>query len=454
MGPELEQVDRWWRAANYLSVGQLYLRDNPLLARSLEPGDIKPRLLGHWGTTPGLNFMWAHANRAIRDHEIEAVFVCGPGHGGPAMVANAWLEGAYETLDPEVPWSLEGMRQLFARFSSPGGVPSHAAPETPGSFHEGGELGYSLAHAQGAVFDDPDLIAICAVGDGEAETGPLVGSWKGGRFLDPSSDGAVLAILHLNGFKIANPTVLASIPEDDLLSLFRGWGYEPHIVSGSESSEVHGAMAAAFDSCVTRIGELQGPARRGRSGAGQVRWPMIVLRTPKGWTGPVQVDGNLIEGHFRSHQIPLPVDRFDERARERLAGWLRSYRPEELFTDEGRPRQELIDSTPPPHRRMSTNARTNGGASARELVLPPLDAHAIEITEPGSKSGEATRVAGRLLRDVIEANPDTFRLLGPDEVASNRLDAVFEVTGRRWQLDADVDDGHLDPRGRVMEVLS
>lgn len=452
---ELERLDSWWRAANYLSVGQLYLRDNPLLTRPLEPGDIKPRLLGHWGTTPGLTFMWAHCNRVIAAADLEMVFVCGPGHGGPAMVAAGWLEGTYGECFPDVDWSVDGMRRLFAQFSAPGGVPSHAAPETPGSFHEGGELGYSLAHAQGAVFDDPGLIVACAIGDGEAETGALATSWHGGRFLDPVTDGAVLPILHLNGFKIANPTVLASLPEPDLRSLLTGYGYEPHVVAGDQPAEMHEAMAAAMEACVGRIRSIQQEARaRGRHGA-PVRWPMIVLRSPKGWTGPTHVDGKPVEGHFKSHQIPLSVPPDDDEARRRLESWMRSYAPEELFTDHGKPLDGVLAANPPDERRMSADPRTNGGTASRELDRPSLHAHALDVDEPGASRSSAMRSAGRYLRDVISANRHDFRLFGPDEVASNRLDDVFDVTGRRWQLGGeDLPDGHLAADGRVMEILS
>ncbi len=445
----VERTDRWWRAANYLSVGQLYLRDNPLLARPIEPADVKPRLLGHWGTTPGLSFLWAHCNRAILDHDLDMVFVCGPGHGGPAVVGASWLEGSYAERYPEVDWSVEGMRRLFARFSAPGGVPSHAAPETPGSFHEGGELGYSLVHAQGAVFDDPDLIAVCAIGDGEAETGPLAGSWKGHRFLDPVTDGTVLPVLHLNGYKIANPTVLAAVPESDLRSLLEGHGYEPVFVQGSEARDMHEQMVAAFDHCVERIADIRSEGR-----SRTPRWPMIVLRSPKGWTGPTEVDGQPVEGHFRSHQIPLPVPPDDDAARRRLEDWMRSYRPDELFHADGRPYDDLVSASPVGDARMSADPRTNARGGGLPLTVPAVQDHAVEVPEPGHTGDEATRAAGRYLRDLIERNPTTFRLFGPDEVASNRLDAVFEVTGRRWPLGGDVPDGHLSPDGRVLEVLS
>jgi xylulose-5-phosphate/fructose-6-phosphate phosphoketolase len=451
----LDQLDVWWRAANYLSVGQLYLRDNPLLTRPLQPGDIKPRLLGHWGTTPGLTFMWAHCNRVIVGDDAEMIFVCGPGHGGPAMVAAGWLEGSYEERYPDVGWSVDGMRRLFARFSAPGGVPSHAAPETPGSLHEGGELGYSLSHAQGAAFDDPDLIVACAIGDGEAETGPLAGSWTGGRFLDPVTDGTVLPILHLNGFKIANPTVLAAIPDGDLHSLLSGHGYEPLLVSGHEPTAMHEAMADAMDRAVERIRTIREDARSNGRPSGAVRWPMIVLRSPKGWTGPAEVDGEPVEGHFNSHQIPLAVEPDDDDARHRLEAWMRGYRPAELFEDDGRPVQALIDAAPRGDRRMSADPRTNGGLVATDLELPALCHHALTVDAPATDKAGSTRFAGRYLRDVIAANPRTFRLFGPDEVASNRLDDVFDATDRRWLLDgADLADGHLAPEGRVMEVLS
>jgi len=450
---ELRLLDAWWRAANYLSVGQIYLRDNPLLREPLRAEHVKPRLLGHWGTTPGLNLVWAHLNRLIRERDLDVVYVCGPGHGGPGMVANAYLEGTYSELYAHVPESEEGLRTLFRQFSYPGGIPSHAAPETPGSIHEGGELGYSLAHAFGAVFDNPELVVACVVGDGEAETGPLAASWHACSFLNPVRDGAVLPVLHLNGYKIANPTVLARIPEAELLALFRGYGYEPLVVAGEEAEPVHQALAAALERAFDRIAEIQ-EAARSRGEAGRPRWPMLILRTPKGWTGPREVDGLPVEGTWRAHQVPLAETRENPEHRRLLEEWLRSYRPEELFDEEGRLVPELRAIAPEGERRMSANPHANGGLLLRDLDLPDFRAYAVEVKAPAAAWSEATRVLGRFLRDVVARNPDRFRVFGPDETASNRLGDLFEATDRQWEEQILATDEHLAPAGRVVEVLS
>ncbi|QNG55871.1 phosphoketolase family protein [Pseudonocardia petroleophila] len=450
---ELELIDAWWRAANYLSVGQIYLLDNPLLREPLAAAHVKPRLLGHWGTTPGLNLLYAHMNRAIRDRDLDALYVTGPGHGGPGLVANAYLEGTYSEVYPSIGTDENGMRALFRQFSFPGGIPSHVAPETPGSIHEGGELGYALVHAFGAVFDNPDLVALCVVGDGEAETGPLAASWHSNTFLNPVTDGAVLPVLHLNGYKIANPTVLARIPESELLDLMRGYGYAPHVVSGDDPMTVHARLAATLDAVLDEIAAIQ---RAARSGGAVTRpaWPMIVLRTPKGWTGPKEVDGLPVEGTFRAHQVPVAQTRTDPAHRALLEEWMRSYRPEELFDATGALLPELRALAPRGSRRMSANPHTNGGLLLRDLVMPDFRAHAVPVERPGTGSSSATGVLGGLLRDVIVANPDRFRLMGPDETASNRLQAVFEVTDRAWVAQTVPGDDHLAPDGRVMEVLS
>jgi xylulose-5-phosphate/fructose-6-phosphate phosphoketolase len=453
---ELRLLDAWWRAANYLSVGQIYLMDNALLQRSLEPMDVKPRLLGHWGTTPGLNFIYAHANRVIRARDLNAVYVMGPGHGGPGPNACAWLEGTYSERYPGIGRDADGMHRFFRQFSFPGGVPSHLAPPTPGSFHEGGELGYSLLHAFGAALDHPDLTVFCVVGDGEAETGPLATSWHGNKFLNPARDGAVLPILHLNGYKIANPTILARIPHDDLVALLRGYGYDPHLVTvelGANPAEAHQAMAAELDTCLDAIAAIQQRARR-TADTTPPRWPMIVLRSPKGWTGPPVVDGLQMEGTFRAHQVPIAAARDNDEHRRALEGWMRSYRPEELFDQTGQPVVHLQDLPPGGDRRMSANPIANGGLLVQDLDLPDFRNYAVPVPEPGIRTNEATRVLGSWLRDVIVANPDNFLLFGPDEVASNRLSAVFEVTGRKWIAEADASDDHLSPEGRVVEVLS
>jgi xylulose-5-phosphate/fructose-6-phosphate phosphoketolase len=451
---ELKKIDAYWRAANYLSVGQIYLLDNPLLREPLLPQHIKPRLLGHWGTTPGLNLVYAHLSRLIRQRDLDMMYVIGPGHGGPAILANTWLEGSYSEIYPNVPQNEMGMRQLFRQFSFPGGVPSHVAPETPGSIHEGGELGYSLAHAFGAAFDNPDLIVACVVGDGEAETGPLATSWHANKFLNPARDGAVLPILHLNGYKIANPAVLARIPDEELDALLRGYGYLPQIVAGNEPMVVHQLLAATLDDAVTTIKDIQRAARDGKRG--RPRWPVIVLRTPKGWTGPAEVDGVPVEDTWRSHQVPLPAVRENPSHLAQLERWLRGYRPDELFDAEGRPRPELIDWLPAGLRRMGANPHANGGLLLRDLVMPDFRDYATPVDKPGSSQSEPTRVLGAMLRDVVRLNAEqqNFRLFGPDETESNRLGAVYEATGKAWQAALRPTDEHLDPDGRVMEVLS
>jgi len=450
----LELLDAYWRAANYLSVGQIYLLDNPLLKQPLAPEHIKPRLLGHWGTTPGLNFVYAHLNRVIVERDVNVMYVLGPGHGGPAAVANAYLEGTYSETYPAIRQDEEGMRRLFRQFSFPGGVPSHVAPETPGSIHEGGELGYSLVHAYGAAFDNSDLVVACVIGDGEAETGPLAASWHSNTFLDPRTDGAVLPILHLNGYKIANPTVLARMPRADLLALLRGYGYQPIVVEGSDPTLMHSAMAEALDEAFDGIAAIQRTARADDAIPERPRWPMIVLVTPKGWTGPAEVDGLPVEGSFRSHQVPIGEVRTNPAHLRQLEQWMAGYRPDELFDGHGRLRPELAALAPRGQRRMSANPHANGGVLLRDLDLPDFRAHAVGVTGPGVTSSEATRVLGSWLRDVIRSNPSTFRLVGPDEVASNRLGDVFDVTDRVWQADIHPGDDHLAPRGRVMEVLS
>jgi len=457
---DLRLIDAYWRAANYLSVGQIYLMDNPLLRHPLLPEHVKPRLLGHWGTTPGLNLLYAHLNRLIKQRDLNAMFVTGPGHGGPGLVANAYLEGTYSEVYSSIGLDEAGLQALFRQFSFPGGVPSHVAPETPGSIHEGGELGYALVHAYGAAFDNPDLLVLCVVGDGEAETGPLAASWHSNKFLDPATDGAVLPVLHLNGYKIANPTVLARIPEDELADLMRGYGYAPYFVTGDDPMTVHRNLAETLDEILDSIEGIQQAARG--TGGGQdaaapaVRpaWPMIVLRTPKGWTGPKQVDGLPVEGTFRSHQVPLAATRTNAEHRAQLEEWLRSYRPEELFDEAGRVVPEVRALAPAGERRMSANPHANGGRLLRDLVLPDFRDFAVPVDRPGVGLSEATRVLGELLRDVISLNPDRFRVLGPDETASNRLSAVFEETGRRWVAETMPGDDHLSPDGRVMEVLS
>jgi xylulose-5-phosphate/fructose-6-phosphate phosphoketolase len=452
---ESRGIDAWWRAANYLSVGQIYLYANPLLKEPLRLEHIKPRLLGHWGTTPGLNFIYAHANRVIRKYDLNMIYICGPGHGGPGMVANTWLEGTYSELYPDVAQDVEGMGRLFKQFSFPGGIPSHAAPETPGSIHEGGELGYSLLHAYGAVFDNPDLLALCVVGDGEAETGPLATSWHSNKFLNAATDGAVLPILHLNGYKIAGPTVLARIPTEELAALIDGYGYRPHFVEGDEPEAMHRRMAATMDTVIGEIRAIQEEAR-GRGISALPRWPMIVLQSPKGWTGPKKVDGVQVEGTFRAHQVPL--DNFAQRPEhlELLEQWMKSYRPEELFEPTGAPVAALRDLAPRGNRRMSANPHANGGLLLKPLRMPDFREYAVAVPRPGSVQAEATRVVGAMLRDVIQSNrqPRNFRVFGPDETASNRLGAVFEVTSRIFAGHILPNDDHVSHDGRVMEVLS
>ncbi len=450
---ELELLHAYWRAANYLSVGQIYLLDNPLLREPLALEHTKPRLLGHWGTTPGLNFVYAHLNRVIRARKLDAIYVVGPGHGGPGVVANVYLEGTYTEVYPHIGHDEEGLRRLFRQFSFPGGIPSHAAPETPGSINEGGELGYSLLHAYGAVFDNPHLLACCVVGDGEAETGPLAASWHSNKFLDPVRDGAVLPVLHLNGYKIANPTVLARIPHEELRSLLEGYGYAPRFVEGSDPLAMHQLMAATLDEVIEEIAQIQHRARSGES-TERPRWPMIVLRTPKGWTGPKEVDGLPAEGSFRSHQVPLADLAAKPEHLAQVEQWLRSYRPEELFDEGGALREELAALAPSGERRMGANPHANGGLLLRELEMPDFREHAVEVTAPGATTSEATRVLGGFLRDVMSRNTDSFRVMGPDETASNRLSALFEVTNRAWDAEVLPGDDHLARDGRVMEVLS
>jgi xylulose-5-phosphate/fructose-6-phosphate phosphoketolase len=450
----LRRVDAWWRAANYLAVGQIYLSANPLLAEPLAAAHVKPRLLGHFGTVPGLNLVWAHANRMILERDVDAVFVAGPGHGGPGPNACAWLEGTYSELYSNITQDAEGMAAFFRQFSFPGGVPSHCAPETPGSFHEGGELGYSLLHACGAALDNPELVVFCVIGDGEAETGALATSWHATKFLNPARDGAVLPILHLNGYKIANPTLLARISDDDLEALLRGYGYEPFVVAGDDPGPVHQAMAAAVDRCFDALASMRERAARGDAPPDGWRWPMIVLRTPKGWTCPPIVDGAPVEGTFRAHQVPLPNARDDDRHREVLEAWLRSYRPEELFDAAGRPSAELRALAPLGERRMSANPVANGGEELCDLRLPDWRDYAVEVTAPGRGEHEATRVLGAWLRDVTAENPHNFLTFAPDELASNRLQDILEVTGRDWQVRIGEHDEGLARDGRVIEVLS
>ncbi|SBT38786.1 phosphoketolase family protein [Micromonospora narathiwatensis] len=450
---ELRRLDAYWRAANYLTVGQIYLLDNPLLREPLRPEHVKPRLLGHWGTSPGLNLLYAHLNRVIVDRDLSAIFVTGPGHGGPALVANTWLEGTYSELYHSVTRDETGLARLFRQFSFPGGIPSHVAPEVPGSIHEGGELGYALSHAYGAAFDNPDLLVACVIGDGEAETGPLAGSWLSNVFLNPARDGAVLPVLHLNGYKIANPTVLARIPTEELLDLMRGYGHQPYLVEGDDPAVVHQSLAAALDRAVDEIAAIQ---RRARSGGPveRPRWPMIILRTPKGWTGPKEVDGKPVEGTFRAHQVPVDQVRSNPEHLAELERWLRSYRPEELFDATGGPVAELVALPPRGDRRMSANPVANGGRLLRDLDLPDFRDYAVDVQQPGEPIAGATGALGPWVRDVISRNPQTFRLFGPDEVASNRLGAAFEVTDRAFVGDTVPGDDHLAPDGRVMEVLS
>ena len=450
---QLELIDAWWRAANYLSVGQIYLLDNPLLREPLTLAHVKPRLLGHWGTTPGLNLVYAHLNRIIRERDADVLYICGPGHGGPGMVANTYLEGSYSEIYPDVPPTAEGMRRLFRQFSFPGGIPSHAAPETPGSIHEGGELGYALVHAYGAALDNPDLVVACVIGDGEAETGPLAASWHSNKFLNPATDGAVLPILHLNGYKIANPTILARIPDDELVKLFEGYGHTVHVVEGDKPDAVHRALADTFDRVFDEIAAIQRAWRSNGSGD-RPRWPMIVLRTPKGWTGPAVVDGQQVEGTYRSHQVPLAGLATNPDHLRQLEDWLRSYAPDELFDREGRLIPELRALTPHGDKRMGASPYANGGRMRRDLDLPDFRAAGVEVPSPGATSSEPTRVLGEWLREVMARNLETFRIVGPDETVSNRLGAVLDVTERTWLAHIEPGDDHLAPNGRVMEVLS
>ncbi|WP_236834933.1 phosphoketolase [Blastococcus sp. KM273129] len=452
-GDELAALDAWWRAANYLSVGQIYLMGNPLLREPLRPEHIKPRLLGHWGTTPGLNFVYAHLNRAITARDLDMIYVMGPGHGGPGPVAAAWLEGTYSHYYPDVSQDETGMRRLFTQFSFPGGIPSHVAPETPGSIHEGGELGYALTHAYGAAFDNPDLVVGAIVGDGEAETGPLAASWHANKFADPVTDGAVLPILHLNGYKIANPTVLARIPREELLELMRGYGHAPYLVEGDDPADMHQRFAATLDRCLDEIAEIQRRARE-EGATERPRWPMIVLASPKGWTGPDVVDGVQVQGSWRSHQVPFKNAREDDAHRAVLEEWLRSYRPEELFDDDGVPVPAVRDLHPAHDRRMSANPHANGGKLLQPLRMPDFREHAVPVEARGTGAVESTRVLGEFLREVMRANMTTFRVFAPDENNSNRLGAVLEVTDRAWMAQRLPGDDSLAPDGRVMEVLS
>ena len=452
----MKAIDAWWRAANYLSVGQIYLLDNPLLREPLAAAHVKPRLLGHWGTTPGLNFIYVHLNRLIREHGLDMIYVMGPGHGGPAAVANAWLDGTYSEVYPDVAQDVDGMRRLFKQFSFPGGVPSHVAPETPGSIHEGGELGYALSHAFGAAFDNPGLIVSCVIGDGEAETGPLATSWHSNKFLHPARDGAVLPILHLNGAKIAGPTVLARIPQPELLQLLRGYGWRPIVVSGDDPVRMHRAMAKAMDTAWAAIVRIQKAWRGGRTPPGTVPWPMIVLKTPKGWTGPKVVDGKRIEGTFRSHQVPFSAVRENPKHLKLLDAWLKSYRPGELFNATGAPVAAIRALAPRGARRMSANPHANGGALLRDLRLPDHKRYAVKVDAPGRVDAEATRIQGAFLRDVMKANAKAanFRVFSPDETTSNRWDAVLDVTNRCLVARIEKGDDHVARDGRVMEMLS
>ena len=454
--PELlRNIDAYWRAANYLSVGQIYLMDNPLLREPLKPEQVKPRLLGHWGTTPGLNFIYAHLNREICQRDLNVIYLAGPGHGGPAIVANVWLEGTYSEYYPNISEDAAGMKKMFRQFSFPGGVPSHVAPETPGSIHEGGELGYALSHAFGAVFDNPDLVAACVVGDGEAETGPLATSWHSNKFLNPARDGAVLPILHLNGYKIANPAFLARLPHDELESLMIGYGYKPCFVEGSDPAIMHQKMAAALDNCLDEIAEIQHEARA-HGATERPLWPMIVLRSPKGWTGPKEVDGKKTEDFWRSHQVPFSAVRENPAHLALLEEWMKSYHPEELFTAEGALKPELKELAPKGQRRMGDNPHANGGLLLKSLHMPDYREYAVSVPSPGSVRAEATRVMGTFLRDVMKQNEhdSNFRVFGPDETASNRLGSLFEVTDRTWMESVMPYDESLSRNGRVMEILS
>lgn len=453
---ELDLIHRYWKAANFLSVGQIYLLDNPLLRQPLTRDHIKPRLLGHWGTTPGLNFIYAHLNRVIRARDANVIYICGPGHGGPGMVANTYLEGSYSEIYPDVAQDADGLAKLVRQFSFPGGIPSHASADTPGSIHEGGELGYALVHAYGAAFDNPSLVVACVIGDGEAETGPLAASWHSNKFLSPVHDGAVLPILHLNGYKIANPTVLGRMSDAELEQLFSGFGYEPFFVEGSDPEPMHQAMAATLDTAFGRIAAIQAEARAAGHAHARPRWPMIILRSPKGWTGPKEVDGKKVEGFWRAHQVPIANVRDNAGHLALLDAWLRSYEPETLFDEKGRLMPELAALAPSGNRRMGANPHANGGLLKRELKLPDFHDYAVAVPSPGATTAEATRVMGSFLRDVMAMSAETrnFRIMGPDETASNRLDAVFETTDRVWMEGIESYDDHLSQDGRVMEVLS
>lgn len=452
---ELNLIDAYWRAANYLSVGQIYLLDNPLLKQPLNIKHIKPRLLGHWGTTPGLNFIYVHLNRIIKALDLNIIYLAGPGHGGPGLVANTWLEGTYSEVYPDISLDTEGMRKLFKQFSFPGGIPSHVAPETPGSIHEGGELGYVVSHAYGAVFDNPDLVAACVVGDGEAETGPLAAAWHSNKFLNPITDGVVLPILHLNGYKIANPAILARLTHDELESLFIGYGYKPYFVEGDDPKLLHQIMAGTLDTIMAEIRELQHKARSSGE-AFRPRWPMIILRTPKGWTGPKEVDGKKTEGSWRSHQVPLSNLKDSPAHLRLLEEWLHSYRPEELFDEEGRLNAELAALAPSGEKRMGANPHANGGLLLKSLKMPDFREYAVTVKQAGATEVESTRILGYFLRDVMRLNAKArnFRVMGPDETDSNRLGALFEVTERTWLAEMLPEDDHLSRDGRVMEILS
>ena len=456
LSPELlSRINAYWRAANYLSVGQIYLYDNPLLREPLKAEHVKSRLLGHWGTTPGLNFIYVHVNRLIRKHDLNVIYVTGPGHGGPGIVANTYLEGTYSEFYPDISQSEEGMKRLFRQFSFPGGIPSHVAPETPGSIHEGGELGYSLLHAYGAVFDNPDLMACCVIGDGEAETGPLAASWHSNKFLNPARDGVVLPILHLNGYKIAGPTVLARLSKEELDHLFRGYGHKPYFVEGDDPETMHQLMAATLDAVIAEIQAIQNMSR-GQESVERPQWPMIILRSPKGWTGPKEVDGHPAEGSFRSHQVPLNQVATNSAHLAMLEAWMKSYRPEELFDMSGTLLPELAELAPKGHFRMGANPHANGGQVLKDLVMPDFRSYAVDVPAPGTVMAEATRVMGDLIRDVMRLNAEArnFRVVSPDETASNRWGALFDVTDRVWMANMLPSDEHTSQNGRVMEVLS
>jgi len=452
---ELRKMHAYWRAANYISVGQIYLCNNPLLREPLKLDHIKSRLLGHWGTTPGLNFIYVHLNRLIKLHDLNIIYITGPGHGGPGLVANTYLEGTYSEIYPNIPQTEEGLRKLFKQFSFPGGIPSHVAPETPGSIHEGGELGYSIAHAYGAAFDNPDLLVCCVVGDGESETGPLAGSWHSNKFLNPARDGAVLPILHLNGYKIANPTIPGRMSDEDLINLYTGYGYKPHFVEGSDPEKVHQQMAHTLDLVLAEIHAIQKNAREKKT-SGMPTWPMIILRTPKGWTGPKFVDVKPVEGTWRAHQVPVSNFSGNSDHLQVLEDWMRAYQPQELFDNEGKLQQELKDLAPQGNRRMGANPHANGGLQLRDLVMPDFRDYAVDVPKPCATEAEATRVLGKFLRDVMKSNESAknFRVFGPDETASNRLEAIYEVSSKEFMEKLVDTDEDLSPDGRVMEVLS